>query len=344
MPNNSLKIIVDRCIPFLENLSECASVVAVDGDKISREIVSDADALIVRTRTRCDRRLLEGTKVSFIATATIGTDHIDVEWCRSVGIEVTNAPGCNAPAVAQYVFSSLVRLINRPLSEYRLGIVGVGYVGRTVERWASSMGMEVMLCDPPRQSVEGGNIWSSLEEIASWADIITFHTPLTCTGKWPTYHMADRDFFAKLRRAPIIVNAARGPVVDSVAWLEAIDKGRCGPAVIDCWEGEPTINMQLLERAAIATPHIAGYSAEGKWRASQMVLDAICKQFDFPPIMASGSKAAPCARFITPKLALSSYNPLDDTSALKSSPADFERLRNTYPLRSEISLPSSVRL
>lgn len=337
MANSPLKIVAEQCVPYLGALEKVARVIRLPYGEITRDAVRDANALIVRTRNLCGASLLEGTAVEFIGTATIGTDHIDLPWCASHGIEVANAPGCNAPAVAQYVFSSLMQIINRPLTSYCLGIVGVGHVGGIVERWARALHIRVMRCDPPRRQADPGQgQWYSLEELAAKADIITFHTPLTESGEWPTYHMADRRFFASLRRAPVIINSARGAVVDNVAWAEAIEKGLCGPAVVDCWEGEPDISRRLLDLAAVATPHIAGYSAEGKWRATQMVLDALCRHFGLAPVSADGNPAPPCAEIVTPAEALASYNPLVETELLKADPEAFEQLRNEYVLRSEI--------
>lgn len=329
-----LKVIVDCHVPYMESLSRIADVVTLDPAAITREAVTGADAIIVRTRTRCDARLLEGTGVRFVATATIGTDHIDLDWCRSAGIKTANAPGCNAPAVAQYVFASLMELINRPLRSYTIGIVGVGHVGSIVERWARSMNMNVMLCDPPRAEAEGGDQWSTISDIAREADIITFHTPLTSAGKWPSRHLAGREFFSSLRRAPIVINAARGPVADTDAWIEAIESGMVGASVVDCWEGEPSINPRMLELADIATPHIAGYSADGKKRASQMVLDSLCDFFGLPRLD-TGLCISPIPEAVTPSTIAASYTPLADTAMLRQAPDKFEKLRDHYDLRPE---------
>lgn len=339
MANNTLKIIIEKNIPFLDVLEPVAAVCRLGADEITGEAVRDADALIVRTRTKCDAPLLEGSKVKFIGSATIGTDHIDLQWCRANGIAAANAPGCNAPAVAQYVFASLMCVINRPISDYTIGIVGVGHVGKIVERWARILGMNVLRCDPPRSRAEGSDGFVSIREIAEKADIITFHTPLTLSGPDATYHLADSDFFNSLRRAPVIINAARGPVVDTEAWIEALRAGVCGPAIIDCWEGEPCLNTDLLELAFIATPHIAGYSVEGKRRASQMVLDSLTSHFNLAPLNISENKdmsdgdGAAAAPF--------NYDPLIDTIDLRSHPDSFELLRNNYKLRHEPTEPSN---
>lgn len=340
MENRNLKIVADRNVPYLGNLNRVGELIRLDAADITPEAVRDADALIVRTRTRCDDALLGGSSVRFVGTATIGTDHIDAEACARAGIKVANAPGSNAPAVAQYVFSSLLRVINRPLSSYTLGIVGVGHVGSIVERWARAMDMPVLLCDPPRARAEVADGFVSLDEIARRADIITFHTPLTATGEFPTLHLADDAFFRSLRRAPVIINSARGPVVDNAAWLRAIRDGIVGPAIIDCWEGEPLLDPALLEAAAVATPHIAGYSAPGKARATAMVLDALSDCFGLEKIEPDTAEIPAVARWITPAEALRSYDPLADTEALRAAPNDFERLRNEYALRPE---PREIR-
>ena len=337
MANNHPKIIIEKNVPFLEALAEVADVQYLPYTEITPEAVRDVDALVVRTRNRCDASLLSGSKVKFIATATIGMDHIDLPWCRAHGIEVINAPGSNAPGVAQYVFCSLARIVNRPLKNHTIGIVGVGHVGSIVERWARSLDMKVMLCDPPRQRAEGGPEWHNLEEIAREADIITFHTPLTREGSDPTYHLADEAFFQGLRRAPIIINSARGPVVDNASWVEAIQTGQCGKAVVDCWEGEHNLNPELLRLATIATPHIAGYSFEGKQRASQMALDGICRFFGLPKLKISGPAPIHPAEAVTPTALLASYDPFTDTEALKAHPDHFESLRNDYHLRPELA-------
>ncbi len=337
MENRTLNIIIERHVPFLAGLLEpYANVRYLDSSEIDVEKMRPTDALITRTRTKCDRELLELSRCSFIGTATIGTDHIDTEYCAGRHIAVVNAPGCNAPAVAQYVMSSVVHMANRPLSQYTIGIVGVGHVGSIIEKWAKALDMKVLLCDPPRERAEGGDQWCSLDQIARECDIITFHTPLVRNGEDATFHMADASFFDKLHRAPVIINSARGAVVDTPALVEALDCGKVSKAVIDCWEGEPSIDRDLLQRAAIATPHIAGYSHEGKVRASQMVLDALTNFFTLPRIslgMNVNMKVPSSVRILD---LVQSYNPVADTVALKNNPECFEQLRDGYKYRSEV--------
>ncbi len=311
-----MKIAIESKIPFIRGVLEKAAheVTYLEPEEFTAESVRHMDALIIRTRTRCDSRLLDRSGVTHIATATIGTDHIDLDYCRSRGIKVSNAPGCNAPAVAQYVMSSIVATGRR---SGVIGIVGVGHVGSIVNRWATANGFTTLLCDPPL------GLDTPLDEIAAKADIITFHTPLDRT----TRHMADAPFFNSLQRRPLIINAARGPIVHTDALIDAIDSGAVSAAVIDCWEGEPDIDPRLLQRAAIATPHIAGYSLQGKQRATAMAVRAIAPDIVLP--MPAVSQAPGIDRICA------SYNPLADTAALKASPTGFERLRNNYDYRDE---------
>ena len=336
MPNSNIRLIVERNIPYVAGLLDpYADVRYLAPEEITPKAVRDTDGMIIRTRTRCDAELLAKSSVKMIATATIGTDHIDIDYCRSRTITAVNAPGCNAPAVAQYVFATLMQVINRPLQSYTLGIVGAGHVGSIVERWARGLDMRVLVCDPPRQQAEGGEGWSDLETIVREADIITFHTPLTREGEYRTYHIADAEFFGKLRRSPIIINSARGEIVDTQALVAARDAGLVGGLIIDCWEGEPEIDRELLRRADIATPHIAGYSAEGKVRASQIALDAITTFFMMPRVTVDQPLPPAPARSVTVAGIMDSYDPMPESDALKAHPEDFEKLRNTYRLRHE---------
>lgn len=334
-----MKILVENKVPFLHGLlEEYADVDYAHPDEITPQRVRDVDAMIVRTRTRCDASLLGGSRCRFVATATIGTDHIDLSWCASRGIAVANAPGCNAPAVAQYVFGTIAALRPAlPMTAHTLAVIGVGHVGSIVARWARSLGMRVLLCDPPRSRAEGGTQWCSLADAAREADIITFHTPLTADGPDRTLHLASEEWMLSLRRKPLVINAARGPVVDNAALVQALDRGLVGDAAVDCWEGEPHISHTLLERAAVATPHIAGYSREGKWRASQMALDALTARFGLPHIRLAEDAPLPVPDSVTSSAVAASYNPLlADTPALKAHPEQFEQLRNDYSLRTEL--------
>lgn len=330
-----MKIVVDDKIPYIqEKLSLLADeVVPVNGAAISAADVRDADALIVRTRTRCDESLLKDSKVSFVATATIGYDHLDIDYLSRAGITWTSCPGCNAGSVAQYVDSSLLLLQQEKgliLSDTTIGIVGCGHVGSKVKVVAERLGMRVLVCDPPI----GAKDFVSLETLEREADIITFHVPLTKTGEYATWHLADEAFFHRLPRVPYIINSSRGGVVDNVALLSALQEGRVRDAIIDVWEGEPHLNVELLQRVFIGTPHIAGYSADGKVNADNMVIDALCRHFH----LAHPGKITPPSLpsdFPYTGSPLELYNPLNDSQALKANPSNFEFLRNHYPLRRE---------
>lgn len=336
-----MKIIFDRNIPFISKpLSSIGEAIPMTGTEITNETVKDADAIIIRTRTRCDATLLKDSKCRFIGTATIGTDHIDLPYCASRGITVANAPGCNAPAVAQWVLSAISTYLGdtRSLSDITLGVIGAGNVGSILIRWAEGLGIKTIINDPPLQRQSSGSYrFSSLSDIADKCDVITVHTPLTRTGDHPTYHLIDNSFISNLKRRPLILNAARGPVTDTLALINGLESGKISALGIDCWEGEPNINLQLLEQALIATPHIAGYSRQGKIRASQMVLDELSRHLRLDaPLRADAPSVAPVPHRIIPEML--NYDILEDTRILKSSPSLFESLRNTYHLREEPSL------
>lgn len=337
MPNSNIRLIIEKNIPFVKGLLDpYATIRYLAPEEITPKAVRETDGLMIRTRTRCDSALLDRSEVKIITTATIGTDHIDADYCRQRGITVVNAPGCNAPAVAQYVFASLLHTINRPLQSYTIGVVGVGHVGEIVARWAEGFGMRVLRCDPPRQRTEGGDGWCDIATVAREADIVTFHTPLTREGEDATFHLAGERFFTQCRRAPIFINSARGAITDTAALIEAKRQGRVGPLIIDCWEGEPDIDKELLALCHIATPHIAGYSLEGKVRASQVALDALSTFFMMPRVSVEGELPPACARAVGKSAVLNSYDPMADTAALKAEPSLFEKLRNEYHLRHEV--------
>jgi erythronate-4-phosphate dehydrogenase len=281
--------------------------------------------------------------VKFIATATIGFDHIDAAYCKEAGIEWTNAPGCNADSVAQYIESSL-RLIERHagrlLCQMTIGVVGVGHVGSRVADVARSLGMKVLLNDPPRAEREGGDGFSTLQQLAAECDIITFHTPLVREGAHATFHLADDSFFASLKRKPYIINSSRGEVVSNDALLQALRSGTIRQAVVDVWENEPNINLDLLSAVMVGTPHIAGYSADGKVNATRMSLDALCRFFGIVPrytIEAPAPKESVIRAATQAEATLMIYNPEDDCRRLRLQPDRFEELRNHYPLRREKS-------
>ncbi len=337
-----MKIVADNKIPYIrEKLAVIADeVVYLAGADITADDVRDADVLVVRTRTRCDERLLKGSRVQLVATATIGFDHIDTDYLQRAGIAWTNCPGCNSGSVAQYIEGALLLLQRERglnLKEATIGVVGCGHVGSKVVNVARRLGMKVLVCDPPLEAAGSSQQaipFVSLDVIERAADVITFHVPLTRDNMYATWHLADDAFLHRLVRVPYIINTSRGPVVDGKALLSALKEGRVKDAVIDVWEQEPHIDTELLQRVFIGTPHIAGYSADGKVNADNMVIEAICRHFHLPN---PGKVVAPALPkdFIYTGHPLELYNPMRDSEALKQDPQRFEALRNNYPLRRE---------
>ena len=273
-----MKIVVDDKIPFIrEAIAQISTdVIYKPGIAISPDDIHDADALIIRTRTRCDETLLKGSKVSFIATATIGYDHLDIEYLKRAHITWTNCPGCNANSVGQYIHSCLLLLEKEKgynLSKTTVGLVGVGHVGHAVIEAIRPLGVQILLNDPPqkealRKAGKPHEFFLKMEELQEKCDIISFHTPLITKGPYPTFHLANKTFFNALKKQPIIINTSRGAVVDNTDVLQALKDGIIRDAIIDTWENEPNINQELLNLIYIGTPHIAGYSADGKANAT----------------------------------------------------------------------------
>ena len=315
-------------------------------------MVMDADALVIRTRTRCNATLLEGTKVRFIATATIGYDHIDTQWCESNGIRWTNAPGCNSWSVQQYIGSLLVtmsRTLGFSFRERTLGIVGAGNVGSKVARLAALLGFRVLLCDPPRARREGSGQFVSLDEIISRSDIITLHVPLIRDGEDATFHLFDDSRLASMNRNQILINSSRGEVVDGAALKNALAQKKILAASLDVWENEPQIDTQLLSLLFTGTPHIAGYSVDGKATGTTMSVQALGKFFDLPcrdwevtkvPQSVQPSEFSIDTTGKTPQEVLAdailhTYDIRTDDAALRADTASFEKQRSHYPVRRE---------
>ena len=341
-----MKIVADKNVPFLNGVFEpYADVVYMDGTEITRECLLDADALIIRTRTKCNEALLEGTPVKIIATATIGTDHIDLDYCRKKGIQVHNAEGCNAGGVMQYVFSALYGVAARKsikLDDMTIGIVGVGHVGSMIEKMARYLGFNVLLCDPPRAAAEGEDKFCSLECLLANSQIVTLHVPLDSS----TCKMANDDFFALMPTNSIFINASRGEVVDEDALMRTLPK--FGAVIIDTWDNEPNINEELVEMVDIATPHIAGYSYQGKLNGTAASVRVVARYFGIEPLYdfypeddvedrspvqldLKGKKQGEVA-------AVFQYNyPIfTDDFRFRMEPHNFEKLRSNYQYRREI--------
>lgn len=342
--NTRLKIVADDTVPYLKGIAEpFADVVYLKANEFTPEAVREADALIVRSIDKCTRALLQGSRVKLIATATIGFDHIDTRYCDEAGITWKNAPGCNAVSVSQYIVSSLVALSmarGEPLEGKTLGIVGVGHVGKEVEKRCAALGLRILRNDPPRQAQEGSAGFVSLGRIAEEADIITFHTPLAKEGPYATRHLAGNEFFRRLKKRPWFINSCRGAVHDTAALLEASRQGRLGALILDCWENEPAVDRHLLQKADLATPHIAGFSADGKANGTRASLEHIGRFFG-QTVEKIGAVAPPPPAepvidlngFASHRIGhalLRAFDPRPVDRALREAPEQFEALRTHY--------------
>lgn len=329
-----MKLIIDKDIPFIrERFEDNVEVIFLPGKEITPDKVKDADGLIVRTRTLCNERLLRDSKIKLVATATIGTDHIDKKWCENNGILVKNAPGCNAPGVAQYVLSSLLKTGFQ--EKDTLGIIGCGNVGSIVAEWAKQLGFKVLISDAPRK--DAGFMdeqYMPLEEVLRNSDALTLHVPFTKEGKYPTFHLIGEKEIAVMKKGAILFNTSRGGVVDESVLKKFILKGRV-KGVLDVWENEPMIDKELVDMVEIATPHIAGYSEEGKKRATRMALEAVKEVLGIPVDFTGLDCVPPSGMSISRDLIEKSYNPIFDSDALRSDPTAFEEVRNNYSYRHE---------
>jgi len=339
-----MKIIADNTVPYLKGILEsCADVEYLSSGQFTASAVKDADVLIVRSVDKCTRDILEGSRVKLITTATIGYDHIDTVYCDSAGIVWKNAPGSNAMSVAQYILACLVTLSLRTGESLRgktIGIVGVGHVGTLVEKLCRIWGMSILLNDPPRADKEGEDGFVSLKTIAEEADIITLHTPLIHEAPYSTYHLIGDSFIHTLKKKPWLINSCRGAVHNTSALLSGLASGKIGSLILDCWENEPDINIELLNKTAIATPHIAGFSADGKANATRMCLENISSFFTISfdrikEVIPSGplSPDIDLNDFSSHRIenaVLKSFNPLPVDNALRMDPGKFEWFRSHY--------------
>lgn len=324
-----MQIIIDKGIPFLQGVfpSEI-EVKFLPPEEITADSVRKADALFVRTRTRINKELLHGSQVRFVATATIGFDHIDQDYCREAGIHWVSCPGCNAQAVCDYVEEAIASFNSSPSrgrsgGGFTIGIIGYGHVGKLVAQMAERKGYKVLLSDPPL------GIGMSLNELAPLCDVLTFHTPLTHEGEHPTYHLCNADILRLCKPNALIINAARGGIIDEQALLSTLNTQHSTlnyKVAIDCWENEPLLNQALLEKVDLASFHIAGYSIEGKMRASEMCLQAFCEFFSLP-ILSINKKLVPLQGDSAPGWLQRISN------QLKAAPEHFEQLRKQYKLR-----------
>ena len=363
-----MKIVCDNNMPYAaEAFGTLGEVMLRDGRSISAEDVRDAELLITRSTTKVTRALLAGSRVRFYGSAVIGTDHIDIPYLEEAGIPWSAAPGCNAESVANYLTAALLYLGGKHgfrLEGKTLGVIGVGNVGRKVVAKARALGLRVVACDPPRKrdvSDAAAKDFVELDELLAASDIITCHVPLTRDGEDRTYHMLDRAAFAQMRPGVIFVNAARGEVLETDALLEVLGK-RVAHAVIDTWEGEPNYRPDLLARADIVSPHIAGHSYEGKVNGTLMVYAKACQvlgvtpsfqpQLPAPPVPEWSADAAGRAdEDLLREAVLAVYDIMGDDQRLRASCVSdavtrakaFDRQRKEYPMRREFAA-TTVRL
>lgn len=314
-----MKIVADSHIPFLKGVFESVGADVLYLDNISSRDVCDADALIVRTRTRCDSALLSGSRVGFVATATIGFDHVDLKYLSENGIGFSSSTGCNARGVAQWVLSSLSAMHVAPGT---LGIVGVGNVGTELQKMALIRGWKVLLNDPPRAAAENSLDFVDLDALIQGSDVVTLHVPLDDS----TRGLACSDFFGKFS-GQVFINSSRPQVVDDNALKDAIRRGKVGHVAIDVWNGEPDIDRELLSMVDIATQHIAGYSKRGKVRATEMAVRAIARHFGIQQLLQWNSDEE--YKTEEPE----DYDIMADDRALRNDPCAFEQLRNNYDYR-----------
>jgi erythronate-4-phosphate dehydrogenase len=353
------KIVCATNMPYaLEAFSTLGSAVVLEGRHIGPADVTDAEILALRSTTVVNRALLDGSRVRFVGTATIGTDHFDIPYLEQAGIRWCFAPGCNANSVSEYLTAALLVLAGRggfTLEGKTIGVVGVGNVGSRVVKKAEALGLRVLKNDPPLARRTGDPSFVSLDRIQAEADIVTFHVPLTKTGPDATFHLAGEAFFKGLRKPVIFVDAARGPVVDTPALLTAMEAGKVRHAVMDTWEGEPGFSRPLLSRVDLGTPHIAGHSFEGKVAGTMMVYEAACRFLGVTPSFSPESLLPPS---LVPDVAVKASGRTDEDvlrevvrpvydieaddarmRAIDSEPArqaaEFDRQRKEYPMRRE---------
>jgi erythronate-4-phosphate dehydrogenase len=352
-------IVADENIPLLDAFfAGFGEIRRVPGRSIDRATVEQADVLLVRSVTNVNRALLEGSKVRFVGTCTIGTDHLDLEYFNEAGITWSSAPGCNARGVVDYVLGSLMTLAEIEgvdLTQRTYGVVGAGEVGGRLIKVLKGLGWNVKVCDPPRQAAEGGD-YVSLEQIIEQCDVISLHTPLTRSGGGATWHLFDQQRLQQLKPGAWLINAARGPVVDNAALRKVLLEREDLQAVLDVWEAEPEVDTALAELCVLATPHIAGYSLDGKQRGTAQIYQAYCAFSGQPAIIQlSDLLPAPWLSEVTlhadsdPAWALAMlcrgvYDPRRDDADFRRSlvgnvgeqRAAFDVLRKQYPVRREI--------
>lgn len=354
-----MRIVADENIPLLDEFfAGFGEIRRLPGRSIDAAAIADADLLLVRSVTQVDRALLDGSAVKFVGTCTIGTDHLDLDYFQQAGITWASAPGCNARGVVDYVLGSLLVLAEQQgvdLAMRTYGVVGAGQVGSRLLKVLRGLGWRVLVCDPPRQAVEGGD-FVSLQQVLTECDVISLHTPLERLGEHPTYHLFDHARLAALKPGSWLINASRGAVVDNQALRELLPQRSDLQVVLDVWEGEPQADVELAALCRIATPHIAGYSLDGKLRGTAQIYQALCQHLGVEPSTELAQlMPAPWLNELTidanadPAWALASicravYDPRRDDADFRRSlqgdavtrRAAFDGLRKHYPMRREI--------
>lgn len=354
-----MRIVADENIPLLDEFfAGFGEIQRLPGRAIDRAAVANADVLLVRSVTCVDRAMMRGSPVRFVGTCTIGTDHLDLDYFSEAGIVWSSAPGCNARGVVDYVLGSLLVLGERlgaELAQRTYGVVGAGQVGERLIKVLRGLGWRVLVCDPPRQRAEGGD-YVSLQQIIEQCDVISLHTPLTRDGEFATRHLLDADLLEQLRSGTWLLNASRGEVLDTAALCALLQRGADLHVVLDVWEGEPLVDLELAALCHIATPHIAGYSLEGKLRGTAQIYQAFCRAQGIEATISLDSLTPPrwlqrlsIAAGSDPDWTLGTvcraiYDPRRDDADLRRSlvvdeqarKAGFDLLRKRYPVRREI--------
>ncbi|MDX1802721.1 MAG: 4-phosphoerythronate dehydrogenase [Alcanivorax sp.] len=347
-----MQMIADANMPGLEAFAHHGQLTTVDGRKLSRQQLGNAEVLLVRSVSRVDQALLQGSRVRFVGSATIGTDHVDLDYLQEAGIHFAHAPGCNARAVSEYVLQAVLTLCQhqgRPARGARVAVVGLGNVGARVADWLSALGMTVQVCDPPLQDAGYQGPWPlhSLDALLD-ADVITLHVPLTRDGPHPTRHLLNAERLARLGPQQMLINTCRGPVVDNDALLDRLLAGRGPATVLDVWEREPQVSSALLEKVVRGSPHIAGYSLEGKLAGTAMLYQAFCQWQGLecastrgggepPPLMQPVNGESDILALVQYAYRLQDDHQRLTASLRESNPAAaFDALRKHYPLRHEL--------
>lgn len=341
-----MKIVADENIAGLQKyFAEAGSLLTLPGRQMTAADVAEADVLLVRSVTRVDRHLLQGSKVRFVGSCTIGTDHLDIPWLEAEGITWAHAPGCNARAVVDYVLASFM-VLQLDLSRITVGIVGCGYVGGLLQRQLQALNIKHLCCDPFLENTSDIN-YQPLAELLGQCDVLCLHTPLTHDGPHPTHHLIGQKELQQMKPDAVLLNAGRGAVVDNAALLQHLGEQERFRTVLDVWENEPLPLAPLLERAVIATPHIAGYSMAGKWRGTQIIYQRFCQHFRLEPRDVSWPVALMAdekGRRSVRDYVLSVYDPRNDTARFKATllldeearSSKFDELRKKYGHRQEL--------